>query len=55
MFTASKGLIEKAVTAPAGQTASLILQEMDIHYNDALGRDMAPLYERVKSVIPPVE
>jgi quinolinate synthase len=31
------------------------LEEMDIAYSDAMARDMAPLYERVKSVIPSVE
>lgn len=55
MFNASQELLNTAATAPAGQTGAQILEEMDLHYNDAMGRDMADLYERVKSVIPPVE
>lgn len=55
MFTASESLIEHAITAPPGQSGARILEEMDIAYSDGLARDMAPLYERVKSVIPSVE
>ena len=55
MFTASKSLIDHAITAPPGQSGARILEEMDIAYSDGLARDMAPLYERVKSVIPSVE
>ena len=55
MFTASEILIDHAITAPPGQSGARILEEMDISYSDGLARDMAPLYERVKSVIPSVE
>lgn len=55
MFTASESLIDHAITAPPGQSGARILEEMDIAYSDVLARDMAPLYERVKSVIPSVE
>ncbi len=55
MFTASESLIDHAITAPPGQSGARILEEMDIAYSDGLARDMAPLYERVKSVIPSVE
>ena len=55
MFTASESLIDHAVTAAPGQSGARILEEMDIAYSDGLARDMAPLYERVKSVIPSVE
>ena len=55
MFTASESLIDHATTAPPGQSGARILEEMDIAYSDGLARDMAPLYERVKSVIPSVE
>ena len=55
MFTASESLIDQAITAPPGQSGARILEEMDIAYSDGLARDMAPLYERVKSVIPSVE
>jgi len=55
MFTASESLIDHAITAPPGQSGGRILEEMDIAYSDGLARDMAPLYERVKSVIPSVE
>ena len=55
MFTASESLIDHAITAPPGQSGARILEEMDISYSDGLARDMAPLYERVKSVIPSVE
>ena len=55
MFTASESLIDRAITAPPGQSGARILEEMDIAYSDVLARDMAPLYERVKSVIPSVE
>ena len=39
----------------AGQTGMRILEEMDISYSAGLASDMAPLYERVASVIPSVE
>lgn len=55
MFTASESLKIDAVAALPGQTGARILEEMDIAYSDGLARDMAPLYERVKSVIPSVE
>ena len=55
MFTASESLIDHAITAPPGQSGARILEEMGISYSDGLARDMAPLYERVKSVIPSVE
>ena len=55
MFTASESLIDHAISAPPGQSGARILKEMDIAYSDGLARDMAPLYERVKSVIPSVE
>lgn len=55
MFTASESLIDHAITAPPGQSGARILEEMDIAYSDGLARDTAPLYERVKSVIPSVE
>ena len=55
MFTASESLIDHAINAPPGQSGARILEEMDIAYSDGLARDMAPLYERVKSVIPSVE
>ena len=55
MFTASESLIDQAVTTAPGQCGARILEEMDIAYSDGLARDMAPLYERVKSVIPSVE
>ena len=55
MFTASESLIDHAVTTAPGQSGARILEEMDIAYSDGLARDMAPLYERVKSVIPSVE
>ncbi|MGB1107715.1 MAG: quinolinate synthase NadA [Parvibaculales bacterium] len=55
MFTASESLIDHAISAPPGQSGARILEEMDIAYSDGLARDMAPLYERVKSVIPSVE
>ena len=51
----SEGLISDAVAAPPGAVGARILQEMDIAYTDGLAKDMAPLYERVKSVIPSVE
>ena len=51
----SEGLICDAVAAPPGAVGARILQEMDIAYTDGLAKDMAPLYERVKSVIPSVE
>ena len=55
MFTASDSLKTDAVAALPGQIGARILDEMDIAYSDGLARDMAPLYERVKSVIPSVE
>ena len=55
MFTVSESLKTDAVAALPGQTGARILEEMDIAYSDGLARDMAPLYERVKSVIPSVE
>ena len=55
MFTASQELTASASSLPAGQSGAQILAEMDIAYSDGLARDMAPLYERVKSVIPSVE
>jgi len=55
MFTASHSLKTDAAAALPGQTGARILEEMDIAYSDGLARDMAPLYERVKSVIPSVE
>ena len=55
MCTASESLIDHAITAPPGQSGARILEEMDIAYSNGLARDMAPLYERVKSVIPSVE
>ena len=55
MFTASESLIDDAITAPPGHSGARILEEMDIAYSDGLARDMAPLYDRVKSVIPSVE
>ena len=51
----SEGLISDAVAAPPGAVGARILQEMDIAYTDGLAKDLAPLYERVKSVIPSVE
>ncbi len=36
-------------------SAQQILQEMDISYTTALAKEMSPLYERVKSVIPEIE
>lgn len=55
MANLSDALLTEAKTALPGQTAARILEEMDIAYSDAMARDMAPLYERVKSVIPSVE
>ena len=55
MYTASQSLAQDAATALPGQVGARILEEMDIAYSDGLARDMAPLYERVKSVIPSVE
>ena len=55
MFTASQELTASASSLPAGQSGAQILAEMDIAYSDGLAHDMAPLYERVKSVIPSVE
>ena len=55
MFQASASLLTEGRAALPGQTGARILEEMDIAYSDGLARDMAPLYERVKSVIPSVE
>ena len=55
MFTPSQNLIEAGTTSMAGQTGMRILEEMDISYSAGLASDMAPLYERVASVIPSVE
>tara|TARA_B110000971_G_scaffold118023_1_gene120911 strand:+ start:2095 stop:3171 length:1077 start_codon:yes stop_codon:yes gene_type:complete len=55
MANFSKALLTEAKTALPGQTGARILEEMDIAYSDGMARDMAPLYERVKSVIPSVE
>ncbi|MDG1690565.1 MAG: quinolinate synthase NadA [Alphaproteobacteria bacterium] len=55
MAILSDALLTEAKTALPGQTGARILQEMDIAYSDGMARDMAPLYERVKSVIPSVE
>jgi len=55
MFTASQELMASARSVPVGQSGAQILAEMDIAYSDGLARDLAPLYERVKSVIPSVE
>lgn len=55
MFTASDGLTHDAKVALPGQLGARILDEMDIAYSDGLARDMAPLYDKVKSVIPSVE
>ncbi len=55
MANFSDALLTEAKTALPGQTGARILEEMDIAYSDGMARDMAPLYERVKSVIPSVE
>lgn len=55
MFTASQPLLTKAAQVQAGQAGAWILKEMGMSYSAGLARDMAPLYERVKSVIPSVE
>ena len=55
MVHLSDTLMQDAATALPGQTGARILQEMDITYSAGLARDMAPLYERVSSVIPSVE
>lgn len=55
MANLSDALLTEAKTALPGQTGARILEEMDIAYSDGMARDMAPLYERVKSVIPSVE
>ena len=55
MVQLSETLMHDAQTALPGATGARILQEMDIAYTDGLARDMAPLYERVSSVIPSVE
>ena len=55
MVHLSDTLMQDAATALPGQTGARILQEMDITYSGGLARDMAPLYERVSSVIPSVE
>ena len=41
--------------AVMGSQAEAILERMNIHYDTALEREMAPLYTRVQSVIPPIE
>ena len=55
MFTASQSLTDAAASSLPGQVGARILEEMDIAYSDGLARDLAPLYERVKTVIPSVE
>ncbi len=55
MFTASQTLLNKGARMPVGQSGAQILEEMGISYTDALAHDMAPAYERVKTVIPSVE
>lgn len=55
MANLSDALLTEAKTDLPGQTGARILEEMDIAYSDGMARDMAPLYERVKSVIPSVE
>ena len=55
MFTPSQDLIEAGTNSMAGLTGARILEEMDISYSAGLASDMAPLYERVASVIPSVE
>ena len=55
MFTPSQDLIEAGTNSTAGLTGARILEEMDISYSAGLASDMAPLYERVASVIPSVE
>lgn len=41
--------------AVMGSQAEAILERMNIHYDKALESEMAPLYARVQSVIPPIE
>ena len=55
MIQLSASLLQEGQTALPGQTGARILQEMDISYTDGLARDMAPLYDKVQSVIPSVE
>ena len=55
MFTPSQDLIEAGTTSIAGLTGARILEEMDISYSPGLASDLAPLYERVATVIPSVE
>ena len=55
MFTPSQDLIEAGTSSVAGVSGARILEEMDISYSAGLASDMAPLYERVASVIPSVE
>ena len=55
MFTPSQDLIEAGTNSMAGLSGARILEEMDISYSAGLASDMAPLYERVASVIPSVE
>ncbi len=55
MFEPSTTLMNDGKTGLPGQSGARILEEMDIAYSDGLARDMAPLYEKVKSVIPSVE
>lgn len=44
-----------AVAIPPETNAHAYLAQMDIVYNDALERELAPLYARVSSVIPHIE
>ena len=55
MVELSEALMADVQSSLPGQTGARILQEMDIAYTDGLAKDMAPLYERVSSVIPSVE
>ena len=55
MIQFSETLLKTASTQPIGQSGAQILTEMDIQYNDAMARDMAPIYEQLKKVVPPVE
>ena len=55
MVQLSQALMAEGRTTAPGSTGAQILQEMDIAYTDGLARDMAPLYDKVKSVIPSVE
>ena len=55
MFTASESLIDHAITAPLGTERCAHFGRNGYCLFRRFGRDMAPLYERVKSVIPSVE